>query len=271
MVKPERKFLVDAAFIAEWTSKTFFGTPLLTKGGKDHTFTFGFARDFLKLRRDLGMQSCVLLMGKEAHFHVTAENTENFTAFLRGLGFHYISDRENSGLNLVGALQSQFTHIVTADKRLLQLSKEDFTIVLLRQSNPRKYDWLSPEAVSAAMGINPKQVPTYLALTAASKTRALYRKQAVDLIKQYGNLDSIFKNFAKVASRRIRQKLQENEEAIRDRLAANTVEVVQNVSCNNFQSASPANLNTESNRQFLREYGFHSLVRLLEDSSDSPF
>lgn len=271
MVKPESQFLVDTAFIVERTSKTFLGTALLTKDGNDHTFTFGFARDFLKLRRDFGMRSFVLLIGKEAHFHATAENTANLIAFLQGLGVHYLSDRENSGLNLVGALHSQFTHVVTADKRLLQLSKDDFTIVLRRQSKFRKYDRLSPEAVTAAMGINPKQVPIYLALTAASKTRALYRKQAIDLVRQYGNLDSIFKNLAKVASERIRQKLQENEGAIRDRLVTNTVEAVQNVSRNNFQSASPVNLNTESNRQFLQEYGFHSLVRLLEDSSDSPF
>lgn len=271
MVKPERQFLVDTAFIVERTSKTFLGTPLLTKDGNDHTFMFGFARDFLKLRRDFGMRSFVLLIGKEAHFHATAENTANLIAFLQGLGVHYLSDRENSGLNLVGALHSQFTHVVTGDKRLLQLAKEDFTIVLLRQSNLRKYDWLSPKAVAAAMGINPKQVPTYLALTAASKTRALYRKQAVDLIKLYENFNSIFKNLAKVASERIRQKLQENEGAMRDRLIQSSVEAVQNVSCDNFENSPLVNLNTESNRHFLRGYGFYSLVRLLEDTPDSPF
>jgi hypothetical protein len=271
MVKPESHFLVDAAFIVERTSKMFLGTPLLTKNGKDHTFTFGCARDFLNLRRTLGMRSCVLLIGKEAYFLATAENTESFIAFLQGLGVHYINDRENSGLNLVGALRSQFTHVVTADKRFLQLSKEDFTIVLLRQPNVRKWDRFSPEAVKAAMGISPEQVPTYLALTAASKTRALYRKQAIDLIKQYGNLDSIFKNLAKVASERIRQKLQGNEVAMRDRFVRSTVAAVQHPCYENFKNSSLTNLNNESNRQFLREYGFHSLVRLLEDSPDSPF
>jgi hypothetical protein len=271
MVKPQRQFLVDTAFIVERTSKTFFGTPLLSKDGNDHTFTFGFARDFLKLRRDLDIQSCVLLIGKEAHSHVADENTENLITFLQGLGVNYVSDRENSGLNLVETLHSLFTHVVTADKRVLQLSKDDFTIVFLRQSNLRKYDWLSPEAVTVTMGITPRHVPTYLALTAASKTRALYHKQAVDLIKQYGNLDSIFKNLAEVASERIRQKLQENEGAIRDRLATNTVEAVQNMSCNNFQNISPPNLDSASNRQFLRRYGFYSLVRLLDDTPDSPF
>ena len=72
----ESQFLVDTAFIVERTSKIFFGTPLLTKAGKDHTFTFGFARDVLKLRQDLGMRSFVLLLGKEAHFHASDDDTE---------------------------------------------------------------------------------------------------------------------------------------------------------------------------------------------------
>ena len=52
MVKPPCQFLVDTAFIVERTSKTFFDTPLLVKDGKDNTFTFGIARDFLQMRRD---------------------------------------------------------------------------------------------------------------------------------------------------------------------------------------------------------------------------
>jgi hypothetical protein len=271
MVKPENQFLVDTAFIVERTSKMFLGTPLLTKNGKDHTFTFGCVRDFLNLRRALGMRSCVLLIGKESYFLAPAENTESFISFLHGLGVHYINDRENSGLNLVGTLRSQFTHVVTADKRFLQLSKENFTIVLARQPNGRKLDRFSPEAVKAAMGISPEQVPTYLALTAASKTRALYRKQAIDLIKQYGHFDSIFKNLTKAVSERIRQKLQENEVAMRDRFVRSTVATVQKLCRENCQNSSVINLDTETNRQFLREYGFHSLVRLLENSPDSPF
>lgn len=130
------------------------------------------------------------------------------------------------------------------------------------------------EAVFSGMKravISPKQVPIYQALTAASKTKALYHKQAIDLIKLYENLDSIFKNMANVASERIRQKLQENEGLIRDRFLKNTVKAAQNLCCENLQIPSPANLNTEFNRQFLREYGFYSLVRLLDNQPDEPF
>jgi hypothetical protein len=48
--------LIDTAFIFERTYKTFFETPLMTAQRSDHTLTFGFARDFLRLRRKLGSQ-----------------------------------------------------------------------------------------------------------------------------------------------------------------------------------------------------------------------
>lgn len=271
MVKAERQFLVDTAFIVERTSKTFWGTPLLTKEGKDHTFTFGFVRELLQMRRDLGLRNLVLLIGEEAYSFATAETIEHLAGFLRRLGFQYIREGQIPGLNLAGALHLRFSHIVTADKRLLQLSKDDFTIVLLRQSQPREFDWLSPDAIRAAMGINPQQVPAYLSLTAGSKTRALYRKQAISLIQAYGDLDSIFQNLARVTPKRIRQKLQENERAIRDRFARNRVEAVQNLRWDDLHNSSSAHLDTKSNRELLQAHGFHSLIRLLGQPPDAPF
>jgi hypothetical protein len=67
MVSAESRFLIDTAFIFERTYKTFFETPLLTAERGDHTLTFGFARDFLRLRRKLGIRMGVLIIGKEVH------------------------------------------------------------------------------------------------------------------------------------------------------------------------------------------------------------
>ena len=49
MVNTENSFLIDATFIVERTHKTFLGAPLLMDQGKDRTFTFGFAREILRL------------------------------------------------------------------------------------------------------------------------------------------------------------------------------------------------------------------------------
>ncbi len=50
------------------------------------------------------------------------------------------------------------------------------------------------------MGIAPKDVPTYLALTEASNAQALTSTQAVRLIELYGDLDLIYENLPKVPS-----------------------------------------------------------------------
>lgn len=66
MVKSENRFLIDATFIVERAHKMFFGAPLMTAAGKDHTFTYGCVRDVLRVRRKLGIKAGVLILGKEA-------------------------------------------------------------------------------------------------------------------------------------------------------------------------------------------------------------
>ncbi len=83
MVRHESRFLVDTAFIIERTYQTFFGTPLLTAQGSDLTFTFAFARDFLRLRSKLGIRAGVLVIGREFHSLTTDQNIENIIIFLQ--------------------------------------------------------------------------------------------------------------------------------------------------------------------------------------------
>jgi DNA polymerase I-like protein with 3'-5' exonuclease and polymerase domains len=268
MMNHENSFLLDAAFIVERTEKTFFGAPLLTVDGVDHTFTFGFVRDVLRFRRDLGMRMGMLLLGGEAHSLTTAQNIENVITFLQALKIPCIHDHVNSGLNVAASLCSQFSRIVTGDKRLLQLSNDALTIALIPQSNLAQWDWVSPESMRTMMGISPLHIPTYLALTAASKAEVLTSRQAVRLIELYGNLDSIFDNVGKVPSGQLRNKLRENERLIRDCYAKSTIGPVQTqVSCND-QNCSLINLDTAPNLEFLRKYGFHSLIPLLGNPSD---
>jgi hypothetical protein len=62
MVRPKDRFLIDTAFLIESAHKSFFGAPLLTSHGEDHTFVFGFARDFLRMRRSLGIRDGMLVI-----------------------------------------------------------------------------------------------------------------------------------------------------------------------------------------------------------------
>jgi DNA polymerase-1 len=268
MVRHESRFLVDTAFIIERTYQTFFGTPLLTAQGSDHTFTFAFARDFLRLRSKLGIRAGVLVIGRESHSLTTDQNIENIIIFLQELKIPYIRDPSNTGLKMVGSLGSQFSHIVTGDKRFLQLTGYDVTVVLVRHASRYQCDWVSSDTVRTIMGIAPENVLTYLALTESSNAQALTSTQAVRLIELYGDLDSIYENLSKVASGQIRKKLVKNETRARDYYSESKPDrASESVSCN-LQTVSLGDLDTDRNRQLLRTYGFHSLLPLLANHTD---
>jgi DNA polymerase I-like protein with 3'-5' exonuclease and polymerase domains len=207
MVSAESRFLIDTVFIFERTYKTFFETPLLTAERSDHTFTFGFARDFLRLRRNLGIRTGVLIIGKEVHSITTDKNIENVIHILKELRMPYIHDSQNLGLHLVGSLCHGFSHIVTGDRRFLQLSGTNVRVVLVQKGTRNQYDLMSSETVTSEC--------------------------------------------------RIREHY-ENSKADR---------VLEPISCN-AENCSLGEIDTESNRNLLRTYGFHSLVAMLADPSD---
>ena len=63
----------------------FSGTALLTTEANDHSFTFGFARDFLRLRNRLGIRVGVLVFASEVHSQTTDQNLEGVVSFLEEL------------------------------------------------------------------------------------------------------------------------------------------------------------------------------------------
>lgn len=261
-------FLVDTAFIVERAHKTLFGTALMTTEVSDHTFTFGFARDFLRLRSRLGIRIGVLVLGSEAHSLTTDQNLEDVVAFLQAFEIPYVYAPANAGLRIVASLRSHFSHIITGNEQFLQLTSDEHTVVLIRHDSPDLCEWASPDTLRTVMGIAPAAVPTYLALTRASKAGGLTNRQAVRLIELYGNLESIYENLPNLPSRQIRKKLEENENQNRDYHARNTADRPQQPVPCDFQKCSLSNMDTEKNRQLLRRYGFYSLVPLLATPSD---
>jgi len=112
MVNSENFFLIDATFIIERTHKTLFGTPLLMVQGRDRTFTFGFARGFLRLRRRLEIRAGVLVIGKNSRLITSDKNIEDLVEFLRTLDIRCVHDPQNDALQIAGSMSSGFSHIV---------------------------------------------------------------------------------------------------------------------------------------------------------------
>src|SRR5262249_16327378 len=141
MVNAGDCFLVDGTFIIERTHKTFLGTPLLMVQGRDRTFTFGFAREFLRLRSTLVIRTAVLVIGKNSPLITSDKNVEDLVDFLRTLDVPCVHDTRNDVLQIAGSMSSRFSHIVTGDKRLLQLSRDRLIIILAKVGTVDEYDW----------------------------------------------------------------------------------------------------------------------------------
>ena len=268
MVTPKNPFLIDARFIVERTHKTFFGAPLMTAAGKDHTFTFGCVRDVLRLRRNLGIRAGVLIIGKEAYSVSSRDNVLDLISILKDLKIPHIHDRENCGLHVASRLHSEFSYMVTADRRFLQFCAENLIVVLFREGKQIEWDWMSLEAVKTTMGIAPKDVPTYLALMGPSNESALTSRQAIRLVELYGNIDSIYGNLGQVVSVQIRRKLAECESSIRQCYAENRCEPTCSPMLKPHQHYSLNDLDTVNSRKVLMRYGFHSLLTLLANPLD---
>jgi DNA polymerase I len=268
MMMPKNRFLIDTAFIVERTHKTFFGTPLMTVAGTDQTFAFGCVRDILRLRRNLGIMAGVLIIGKEAYSVSSSESVLDLIVILKELKIPYIHDARNLGLHVTSRLHSSFSHIVTADRRFLQFCAEDLIVVLPRGGKQIEWDWMSSEAVKTMMGVAPKDVPTYLALTDPSSASAVTSKQAIRLVELYGNIDSIYGNLGQVVSVQIRRKLAECEPSIRQAYTENRCDYAGSPMLNHDQQNSFNDLDTANSRKVLARYGFHSLLTLLANPID---
>jgi DNA polymerase I-like protein with 3'-5' exonuclease and polymerase domains len=270
MVKPKDRFLIDTAFMIERTQKTFFETPVLTSNGKDHTCTFGFVRDFLRMRRRLGIRHSVFVIGKDSHGLASEQQLHDVMDFLQRFELPYVNDALHSNVQIIAALCPSFSHIVTADRRLLQLASDHLLIVRPQAGRPDKYDsssYVSPEVIHTELGIAPPDVPTYLTLTEGLGAAKLTHSQAVRLIELYGDLESIYMHLSQLTSPHLHKKLTDNEAQARRYYGESQPE--RRLEPTQYHLSNDAlNLDTERHRQLLHTYRFHSLCVLLEEPSE---
>ena len=182
MVITEKRFLIDASFIVDQVHKTFLGSPLITVQGKDHTFLFGFVRDLLRLRRNLGIGAGAIVLGKEVCSTISHDEVLTLAVILSELKIPHVHDPLNPALNIIGAMRNAFTHIVTTDEAFLQFCADQI-VVLRRSVKQLEWDWVSSDLAEKRLGIVPDKIPVYLALTDQSSSSVLTNKQAIRLVE----------------------------------------------------------------------------------------
>ena len=187
MVALKPRFLIDSTFIFEHTHKSFLGAKLFTLHGDDHTFLFGFLRDFLRLRHSIGIKRGLIAIGKEAYAVTERENIHDIVSFLIEIGIPHVFDSNHRILDICAALSPQISNIVTQDKKLLQLANDD--ILLIFPNNLKEIDYMSPKIIKSKIGVEPEHIPSFLSLTEGPKSSKFTKLQAIRLIELYWDIE----------------------------------------------------------------------------------
>ena len=109
MVVSNQIFLIDATFIFENAQKSFLGAPLFVNKDQDNTFLYGFIRDVLRIRQEIGINNVVIAVGKEAHNATEDQNVKQVFNLINKLRIPCIYNCDISILDICSQLSSKIS------------------------------------------------------------------------------------------------------------------------------------------------------------------
>ncbi|WP_321415861.1 DNA polymerase [uncultured Desulfobacter sp.] len=260
MVIPKHTFFIDTTFILRNTHSAFFGAPLFVKDGVDNTFLYGFLRDFLRIRKSIGINNGLLAFCKDSISVTSKENVLQVINFINELKIPNSYHENQNILEIYHQLTGDVSYIVSPDKKLLQLANDNVSIVI--PSDPKNILCMSPSSIKRKLGVDPINIPTFLALTEGAVSLNLTKLQAIRLVELFGDLDNIYDNITKITPV-IKKKLEKNKDSFLTKYTESKIQ--------DDWRKSPAitkdwsiNLNNDKTVSILEAYGFYSLTRLLK-------
>ena len=260
----DRAFVIDATFLLDDAEKSFFGSaPLVDGCGRNTSVVYGAVRDMLRLRRTLGIDRGIVIVGADAGEVSSSLNVDIFRDFLLGIGTNVLLQPTVR----VGALcrsillDRKATWIVTRNKSLMQLINTSCGVIMVPEGADPEV--ITEDALTSRYRIRPEQVPSFLVLTGAGSAESFTAKQAVRLLEVYGTLNAALESSgADALSPKTRRYLSANKATLLARLQELTV--IDHVGERRAASMGPIARNDEESRRSCKDYGFPSLGRLLE-------
>ena len=264
IVPPDDLVIIDVIFLLEKSGKSFYGAPLiLGRKGEDNTVLYGVTRDLLRLRKNLGIEHAVAVIGREAKTVSTEDTIDRLVRFLRRLHTAVVYEPQTAAASLCRNLLSVAQWVVTRNRVLFQLVSENVQVIVPDGSCGVE-EVVSVESLKTSLGIRPAQIPSFLALTQGVK--ALFsRRQAIRLLEIRDNLGQLLRDTSAVPSQHLRRKLSANETVLLKRLCDMRLEATRPPA--RFQRSQLAFIkDEESATGILSEYDFWSLIGLLPRS-----
>src|ERR1700730_11665988 len=255
-------FVIDATFLLQASRNSFHSAPLLHDlSGRDTTILFGFARDLLRLRKQLGMLKALVVIGIQIDA-LPDSLISDAIDFLKRLRVSVLYAKGVRVGDVCAALAERFTWIVTANKAMLQLTSDRCGVILPKKSN--ELDVVTVASIKDHVGVGPSLVASLSALTEKNgRDAALTQKQAVRFLELHGTLEAVLKKAAAGDLGQGARKMVARSDALRERCrefqftAASFGDVKGTYAETNFIEEA------EAAASVLKEYGFWSLIRLL--------
>ena len=254
-------FVIDSTFLLEASRNSFHGAPLLQdSSGRDTTMLFGFARDLLRLRKQLGMRKALVVIGDDGPLPDSLISSA--IDFLRRLRVPVIYAKGVRMGDVCAVLAERCTWIVTENKAMLQLVSDRCGVILPKKGND--VDVVTLASIKDHLGVSPSQVASLFALTEKNeRDSVLTQRQAVRLLELHGTLETVLKKAAASELEQVARKLITRSRALSERCrelqftAASFGDVKDGYAETNFIEEA------EAAASVFKEYGFWSLVRLL--------
>jgi len=229
-----RLYLIDGTALAYRAHFAFIRTPLRNSKGENTSAIFGVANSLLKLRREEKPDYWAFVFDRpeptfrhekhEEYKATRAPTPEDLIAQLPrikeiagALGCPLVEMPGFEADDLIGTLAQQAVAdgydvvVVSGDKDLMQLVNKHVKIY-----NPRKggaeIEWLDPQGVEDKFGVPPEKVRDVLALMGDTSDNVpgipgIGPKTAVELICQFGDLESVLIAAPTVARQSLQEKL----------------------------------------------------------------
>jgi len=159
--------------------------------------------------------------------------------------------------------------IISSDKDLMQLVNEKVEML-----DPMKNKHIGVNEVIEKFGVGPEKVIQIQALTGdridnIPGAPGIGPKTALELIKEFGDIDSLIKNADKIKQEKRKNIIKDSEEDIR--ISLNLVRLDNNIdlplSINEIKSFVELENNDNSIKNFLIEQGFRAIQQRLENNS----
>src|SRR5437773_9623205 len=255
-------FVIDSTFLLEASRNNFHGAPLLQdSSGRDTSMLFGFARDLLRLRKQLGMRKALVVIGDNGPC-LPDSLISDAIDFLKRLRVPALYAKGVRVGDVCAALADRCNWIVTGNKAMLQLTSDRCGVILPKKGN--ELDVVTVTSIKDHLGVGPSQVASLFALTEKNGSDSVVtERQAVRLLELHGTLETVLKKAAEGDLGQVARKLVTRSDALRERCrdleftAASFGDVKGRYAETYFIEQA------EAAASVLKEYGFWSLVRLL--------